>query len=418
MGHTYSIPLSSVFDATAYFNYSSDIVLTTAMKLNLQAGKTGMGVSYEAEGMPSGMKCNPVSGLLTWTPTKAQAGRYPITVKAVEDGRVLSTMSFDVFMVNYTGNSVSADACDHAKATKSYTLEDGTIKTPCPVCKTVLVTKPEETEALFKLVGTNMTLGNELSVNFAMSAADYKDGMTAKITCGGETVEVKPEKYSAGYYTVSYALSAKQMADEITVEIFKDGKAVSEAYTDSVRDYAARVLTKSGTDSKTKTMLVDMLNYGAEAQKYFSYNTADLANSKLTKTQKAYATKSAAMTDKRVSGKNYVGSNLTLGDQILLNMLFRNVNEAMTAKITYVDHMGETVTVETKPVRYDDTYCMVTVDSIVLADAKQLVTVTVYDGAREVASASDSVESYAARKPSALTDAVMKFATSAYNYFQ
>ena len=56
---------------------------------------------------------------------------------------------------------------------------------------------------------------------------------------------------------------------------------------------------------------------------------------------------------------------------------------------------------------------------IVLADARGLVTVKVYNGETEVASVVESVESYIARKSteSPLFEYIMKFADSAYAYF-
>ena len=63
----------------------------------------------------------------------------------------------------------------------------------------------------------------------------------------------------------------------------------------SVKKYAEAILQMYGskTDEESKklcTLMVDMLNYGAAAQKYFGRNTRNLANSGLTDAQKALAT--------------------------------------------------------------------------------------------------------------------------------
>ncbi len=65
----------------------------------------------------------------------------------------------------------------------------------------------------------------------------------------------------------------------------------------------------------------------------------------------------------------------------------------------------------------------VVVDDIVLADAKQMVTITVYNAdGTEFGSAADSVASYVARAEASGSDThelyanILRFATSAYNY--
>jgi hypothetical protein len=50
----------------------------------------------------------------------------------------------------------------------------------------------------------------------------------------------------------------------------------------SAVDYARNVLAKSTSDVKLKQLVVAMLNYGAEAQKFFGYNTDNLMTKDLT----------------------------------------------------------------------------------------------------------------------------------------
>ncbi|MBQ9968456.1 MAG: putative Ig domain-containing protein, partial [Oscillospiraceae bacterium] len=219
-GQTYSIPLSASYDPMSYFNYTTDQVVRAGNKITLTTGVAGSGVTYEAEGVPNGMKLTAVNGLITWTPSRTQTGRYPITVKAVDAaGTVLGTMSFTIYVVNYSGSSYTPDKCSHAKMI-TYTLED-TIETVCPACgtitKTPITPECDHTETTtevkangdkthtttvtcvcgevistetadctdadkdtlcddcgaavvtikkFSIAGSNMTLGNELEVNF------------------------------------------------------------------------------------------------------------------------------------------------------------------------------------------------------------------------------------------------------------
>ena len=74
-------------------------------------------------------------------------------------------------------------------------------------------------------------------------------------------------------------IAAKELGDDLyaTLYLTKDG----ESYENTVdiynlKQYAYNRLNKS-TDAAFKTLLVDLLNYGSQAQLYFNYNTANLA---------------------------------------------------------------------------------------------------------------------------------------------
>ena len=165
-------------------------------------------------------------------------------------------------------------------------------------------------------------------------------------------------------------------------------------------------------------MVVDMLNYGAEAQKYFKYNEADLANALLTAEQQAKATQSVTCVNKHVKGENVHGTNLSLEDSIILNLYFKNVKAGYTAKIVFTDFRGNTKTVQKELIPYTGRVYKIVVDDIVLADAFSTVSATVYNANGAVhGTMIDSIESYVARAPeSALNTAIMKFATSAKAY--
>jgi hypothetical protein len=162
-----------------------------------------------------------------------------------------------------------------------------------------------------------------------------------------------------------------------------------------------------------------MLNYGAAAQEYFGYNTADLANGELTESQQALATQTTAYEDGRVKGANYMGTRLTLESNISMEFAFRSLSADMTAEISYTDHYGDEITLETQPEAAGSSW-IVTLEELVVADGRQAVTVKVYDGETVVAEVTDSMESYVARMngTSNLFQQLMKFSDSAYNYFR
>lgn len=87
-------------------------------------------------------------------------------------------------------------------------------------------------------------------------------------------------------------LSASEMGTEVSARLFYNDQGtdhMSNALTYSVKQYAMNMLEQTEDDA-LRTLLVDMLNYGAEAQKYFGVNVEQLANAELSEAQRAYAT--------------------------------------------------------------------------------------------------------------------------------
>ncbi len=439
-GNTFSIPVSASFDTGSLVAYTPDQVVKVGNKLSLTTGVAGSDVTYTANGLVTGMKLDAKTGALTWTPSRTQTGRYPVTIEALDtDGNVAAAMTFVIYVVNYTGSSYDADKCPHAKAV-TYVVGSVT-ETVCPACSIIRKTAAEEIEK-FTVAGSNMTLGNELEVNFMVKKSDLTaSGCTAVITqtkADGSTVVTKLPQAQWGsmgsaYYVMSARIAAKEMADPLSIEIIDaNGNVLNNAYTSSVRDYVGRALSNTSTTAKVKTMMVDMVNYGASAQQQFGYNKEDLANNALTAAQKALATAKVACTNSQVKGENLYGASLSLEESILLNVLFKGMERkdvgAMYAIVSFTDYAGgynEITVPGTEFERHNADVYRVVVDDIVLADAKQMVTVTVYDADGSVyGSGTDSVESYVARAEANNADTyglyanIMKFATSAHNYLK
>lgn len=94
------------------------------------------------------------------------------------------------------------------------------------------------------------------------------------------------DKLACDVASFKYGVAAKQMTDVIRAQAYvktSSGYAYSAVKAYSVQEYAADKLGLTpgvtGTaDEKLKTLLRDMLDYGASAQLYFGYKTGDLAN--------------------------------------------------------------------------------------------------------------------------------------------
>lgn len=94
------------------------------------------------------------------------------------------------------------------------------------------------------------------------------------------------EELKCDVASFKYGVAAKQMTDVIRAQAYvktSAGYTYSEVTPYSVQKYAADKLgltpgVTGTTDEKLKTLLRDMLDYGASAQIYFNYKTDDLAN--------------------------------------------------------------------------------------------------------------------------------------------
>ena len=138
------------------------------------------------------------------------------------------------------------------------------------------------------LYGYSLSLDGSIGVNFYMKLSDEvlnnNDTAYMRFTVNGkeQIVPVKdltPNK--EGYYIFRCNVVAKEMADEITAQVYlSENNPVGDAYTYSVRDYAAYIIEHPEKYSfKAVELVKAMLNYGAAAQTYFGYHTSDLANS-------------------------------------------------------------------------------------------------------------------------------------------
>ena len=214
------------------------------------------------------------------------------------------------------------------------------------------------------------------------------------------------------------------MCDEITITVYDaEGKQASETTKTSIRDNVMGAL-KNSSNADAFTMLVDMLNYGAAAQKYFNYNISDLANSLLTEEQKALGTQENPICNNESTSFNYGGTTCVLANTIAMNLYFPGsiVTSDMRAEITFTHHnktQQTTVSIAGSDFVKNGSYYVITVDEIVAADGRQPVTCKVINADEEVVAwVTLSLENYVASavKQDSWLYEVMKYSDSAYNY--
>lgn len=133
-----------------------------------------------------------------------------------------------------------------------------------------------------------------------------------------------------GRWLVSYApIYCHQMTDILTVQpwSYTDHRLLSgDSYDFSVVDYAMRLLSEPQIDSKLRTLLVAMLNYGAATQDYFSHNPYNKANAYLSPAdravkEKTYTAKLEHFEDGELEGVSFYGASLSLSQYLMFNFI-------------------------------------------------------------------------------------------------
>lgn len=184
----------------------------------------------------------------------------------------------------------------------------------------------------------SLTITSSLAVDFKVNPAVITDnGYTdpyLSIEFCGFTFQLKDYTVdNKGRYVYTLKnIPPQRMGDVISATLCANYKGVekrSESVEYSVKQYCNNMLSKYNTDAyaKLRTLLVDVLNYGAAAQMYKGYNTDNLVNKDLSAEQLAWGT-SETPTLNSYSNKEYEkienpeasfsSMGLDLGDSVII----------------------------------------------------------------------------------------------------
>lgn len=335
---------------------------------------------------------------------------------------------------------------------------------------------------LFAIHGSNMNLGNSLDMNFFIdpvavdnTLADEKENKnhTAIVNAMNQKVEnwsvviTRIEKggiahtktytsdawwYNKGaalMYVIYEDIAARNMTDTIYVQVFDaNGTPVTAIWEDSVYNYANRIMKNTFDDAengdakakKRMTLMVDMLNYGAAAQKQFGYRLDALA-SDIDASYTSYATSNYESLggEQSIQPENstlysdlYVGVSLGLTSDLKMGFAFdesimdlvNNHNHSIT--VTHTDYHGKEHKTEYKSgyefgtIESNDNIALVYYEEILVGDCNQIVTVTVTnDKGEAVLTIKDSVYYYVDRMGERVLPCgipLLKFSQSARAY--
>lgn len=166
------------------------------------------------------------------------------------------------------------------------TADSGSLKegaqpyTNTAACEVVSVNGAWPTNKIGSVEEYNMVLSDALKLNFYVEVAeDAVSDAQVEISVAGVTTAHKVADAGTdekGRYIFSVNLAAAQMTEEVTVQLVR-GEQAEEAKTYTVRQYADVILADNAY-SEYHDLVKEMLNYGAAAQNYFSYNAENPAN--------------------------------------------------------------------------------------------------------------------------------------------
>lgn len=168
-------------------------------------------------------------------------------------------------------------------------------------------------------------------------------------TMNGESVTVADD----GSHTFTFTgVNPQCMGDTISATLYATNNSVEESVSKndySVRQYCVNQLAKT-TDATLRTLLSDILAYGACAQTYMDYKTASLVTSGGDIVSPTYSSftalsgLSATFSGTAATGLEWVGASLTLTDGVAMNFRFYAASTSgLSVKVT-LDGRTETFT--------------------------------------------------------------------------
>ena len=188
----------------------------------------------------------------------------------------------------YNGNAVYNSSSDY---------KNGTQTRVCSVCGEEETIEAPNT-GLLRINTVSLSLESSITMNFKVRKSNVTsfDDFYVTFKCMDDEETVTEYTEQGDYYVFSYKGISPQIMNKDIVGVLH-AKSGNTEYTSpekimSVKKYAYQMLDLFSSDenyASFRTMIVDLLNYGAASQIYAGYQTDNLVNSELTDVQKSWA---------------------------------------------------------------------------------------------------------------------------------
>ncbi|MBQ7799850.1 MAG: hypothetical protein IJ370_05100, partial [Oscillospiraceae bacterium] len=263
----------------------------------------------------------------------------------------------------------------------------------------------------------SLSLYQNIVVNFKVRQANLKDfaSVYAKFTVDGQESIIQAGEAEDGEIVFALdALPPDMFGETITAQLFgtySDGKEYSGSKKDySIKQYCLNKLSqyKDSEDKDTlKTLLVDILNYGAAAQIYNETDTDNLVNGSLTVSEKLLATKAPVVTtgtrgvyDEIDETATWNGVNLQFESTVALKLRFTAQNKQnLKVKITDAKSGGNLLATIDRFSTGENGSLIAYFDGLDATQMRTTIYATVYNGDTQASETlAYDIVSYAAQK--------------------
>ena len=181
------------------------------------------------------------------------------------------------------------------------------------------------------------------------------------------------------------SIVAKEMGDTFRATLYAskydDSYYCSATKETSIKDFLMGKFEQAEATDVTKTMVVDMLSYGAAAQIYFGYDVENLVTADLTEAQMAYATKGipTAVDSVKVEGSGInLSAYVTMEDRVVVNMsAIYAPTDAAYIKVCDAETGTQIAMIEAA---YNAMMCRASFDGVAAKNMRKALTFTLMDG--------------------------------------
>lgn len=296
---------------------------------------------------------------------------------------------------------------------------------------------PEETPVPTEISTVSVTAAADLTLNVGATADDTMTAPKMRFSGIGETTTVEGTKSGDTWQFSFPGIYSQHMTDTLTMELLDDSDQVADTRTYSIAQYFDSLyelgqtpegLTSMGLTAekfgKLATLLADILEYGAAAQVYVDYNTANPANSAAWVSGAKSGEPSAPASDTALStaisaDDRFTSANLRLANFIRISVAFK----ASAADRIIISNGQESTTVmlsDLTPSGGKYTYITPGLNATAF---DTIYTFTLSDGTETYQTLNYSVNSYVASKfndstakLASLVKAICNYGASADNY--
>ena len=290
-----------------------------------------------------------------------------------------------------------------------------------------------------RFTAASLSLENDISINFKTSSSiidNVFDNVYARFNMHGKEYIVEGRPSGDKYVFTFDHIAPHYMNDAVTATLLGTQNGVEYASAPieySIASYCYGMIdgAYANNSPEFKTMLVDLLNYGAACQTYTNYHTDNLVNSDLTPAQANCGT----ATDPVLSSVYGIGNTIADPDVewtavglILRNSVVMRVKftAASTEGLVIKAQKGSVITEYTADDFAEGDNCyMLYFEEFDASEMSEAITFTAFVGAQQVSNVlTYSVESYAYETINtssdanlvALLKALMKYGYAAQNY--